>query len=110
LPDKAFFYDLFYRLAGFAAGLDGGPARAGGSGLDRRAEANSRAAMPARGRDARGRDARRRDTRGRDTRGRDTSGTGPAAIANLPGAADLEEAVFEVGSGTHRCSGPAVTQ
>jgi hypothetical protein len=100
LPDKVFFYDLFYRLAGFAAGLDGGPARAGGSGLDRRAEANSRAAMPARG----------RDTRGRDTRGRDTSGTGPAAIANLPGAADLEEAVFEVGSGTHRCSGPAVTQ
>jgi hypothetical protein len=100
LPDKVFFYDLFYRLAGFAAGLDGGPARADGSGLDRRAEANSRAAMPARGRDARRRDAR----------GRDTSGTGPAAIANLPGAADLEEAVFEVGSGTHRCSGPAVTQ
>jgi len=40
----------------------------------------------------------------------DASGTGPAAIADLPGAADLEEAVFEAGSGTHRCSGPAATQ
>jgi hypothetical protein len=59
LPDKVNFYDLFYRLAGFAAGLDGGPRAA------------------------------------------------PAAIADCPGAAGPEEAVFEVGPGTHSFSGPA---
>jgi hypothetical protein len=39
----------------------------------------------------------------------DTAGNPPAALASFPGAADAQEAVFEVGSGTHEFSGPALT-
>jgi hypothetical protein len=38
---------------------------------------------------------------------RDAHGHGPAAIAGFPGAADVEEAVFEVGPGIHQFAGPA---
>jgi alpha-L-rhamnosidase len=41
---------------------------------------------------------------------RDASGAGPAAITDFPGAAAAQEAVFEVGSGTHSFSGPAAAQ
>jgi alpha-L-rhamnosidase len=36
---------------------------------------------------------------------RDVSGRGPAAIASFPGAAGVQEAVFEVGPGVHEFSG-----
>jgi alpha-L-rhamnosidase len=38
---------------------------------------------------------------------RDGAGRPPAAIAAFPGAAGIQEAVFEVGSGTHEFTGPA---
>ena len=38
---------------------------------------------------------------------RDAAGRGPAGIASFPGAAGAQEAVFEVGSGTHEFTGPA---
>ena len=38
---------------------------------------------------------------------RDTAGRGPAEVASFPGAAGVQEAVFEVGSGTHEFTGPA---
>jgi len=41
---------------------------------------------------------------------RDLSGHPPRDIAEFPGAAGVREAVFEVGSGTHRFSGPPVPQ
>jgi len=37
---------------------------------------------------------------------RDAAGRGPAGIAAFPGAAGVQEAVFEVGSGTHEFTGP----
>ena len=40
---------------------------------------------------------------------RDSRGRGPAAIASFPGAAGVDEAVFEVGPGLHRFAGPAMT-
>jgi alpha-L-rhamnosidase len=40
---------------------------------------------------------------------RDAAGNPPAAIAGFPGARDAQEAVFEVGSGAHEFSGPALT-
>jgi alpha-L-rhamnosidase len=39
---------------------------------------------------------------------RDASGHPPADVAAFPGASGIAEAVFEVGSGTHQFSGPAV--
>ena len=36
----------------------------------------------------------------------DATGCGPAEIASFPGAAGAQEAVFEVGSGTHEFTGP----
>jgi alpha-L-rhamnosidase len=41
---------------------------------------------------------------------RDASGAGPAGIADFPGASGVQEAVFEVGSGTHSFSGPAAPE
>jgi alpha-L-rhamnosidase len=38
---------------------------------------------------------------------RDAAGRGPAEVASFPGAAGVQEAVFEVGSGTHEFTGPA---
>jgi hypothetical protein len=40
----------------------------------------------------------------------DLSGRPPMDIAEFPGASGIQEAVFEVGSGTHQFSGPAMTQ
>jgi alpha-L-rhamnosidase len=40
---------------------------------------------------------------------RDAAGNPPSAIASFPGARNAQEAVFEVGSGTHEFSGPALT-
>ena len=40
---------------------------------------------------------------------RDAAGNPPSALASFPGAADAQEAVFEVGSGAHEFSGPAIT-
>jgi alpha-L-rhamnosidase len=39
---------------------------------------------------------------------RDTAGRPPAALASFPGAAGAQEAVYEVGSGTHEFTGPAL--
>jgi alpha-L-rhamnosidase len=41
---------------------------------------------------------------------RDSAGREPDAIAGFPGARDAREAVFEVGSGTHEFSGPAMRE
>jgi len=41
---------------------------------------------------------------------RDATGGPPAAIADFPGAAGVQEAVFEVGSGVHEFSGPVMTE
>lgn len=41
---------------------------------------------------------------------RDRSGRPPTDIAAFPGAGGLQEAVFEVGSGTHQFSGPAISE
>ena len=38
---------------------------------------------------------------------RDAADRGPAEVASFPGAAGVQEAVFEVGSGTHEFTGPA---
>jgi alpha-L-rhamnosidase len=38
----------------------------------------------------------------------DSNGRPPAAIAPFPGSAGAQEAVFEVGSGTHEFNGPAL--
>jgi hypothetical protein len=38
---------------------------------------------------------------------RDAAGRGPGEVASFPGAAGVQEAVFEVGSGTHEFTGPA---
>jgi hypothetical protein len=35
-------------------------------------------------------------------------GNPPSALASYPGAADAQEAVFQVGSGAHEFSGPAM--
>jgi alpha-L-rhamnosidase len=40
---------------------------------------------------------------------RDADGRAPEAVADFPGAAGIQEAVFEVGSGVHEFSGPAMT-
>src|SRR5437763_11543190 len=39
---------------------------------------------------------------------RDATGRLPSVLSSFPGAADAEEAVFEVGSGAHEFAGPAV--
>jgi len=39
---------------------------------------------------------------------RDAAGNPPASVANFPGAAGTEEAVFSVGSGIHEFTGPAI--
>ena len=39
---------------------------------------------------------------------RDATGHPPSALARFPGAADAQEAVFQVGSGAHEFSGPAI--
>jgi alpha-L-rhamnosidase len=39
---------------------------------------------------------------------RDATGQPPSALASFPGAADAQEAVFQVGSGAHEFSGPAI--
>jgi hypothetical protein len=39
---------------------------------------------------------------------RDADGQPPAGLAAFPGASGIQEAVFEVGSGTHQFSGPAM--
>jgi alpha-L-rhamnosidase len=41
---------------------------------------------------------------------RDGDGNGPAGIEVFPGALDIQEAVFEVGSGSHEFAGPAMSQ
>jgi len=41
---------------------------------------------------------------------RDDAGDPPAAVAGFPGGRGSREAVFEVGSGTHRFTGPALTE
>jgi alpha-L-rhamnosidase len=41
---------------------------------------------------------------------RDASGREPAAIGTFPGAAGIQEAIFEVGSGAHEFTGPAFKQ
>jgi alpha-L-rhamnosidase len=41
---------------------------------------------------------------------RDAGGSGPAAIADFPGAPGAQEAVFEVGSGAHEFHGPAAEE
>lgn len=40
---------------------------------------------------------------------RDAGGRPPAGLAAFPGASGVQEAVFEVGSGPHHFSGPAMT-
>jgi alpha-L-rhamnosidase len=40
----------------------------------------------------------------------DRSGRPPTDIAAFPGAGGLQEAVFEVGSGAHQFSGPAISE
>jgi alpha-L-rhamnosidase len=40
----------------------------------------------------------------------DADGNPPVAVADFPGAGGIREAVFEVGSGTHRFFGPPMTQ
>ncbi len=40
---------------------------------------------------------------------RDAAGNPPATLARFPGATAAQEAVFDVGSGTHEFSGPALT-
>jgi len=40
---------------------------------------------------------------------RDGAGAAPAAVAPFPGAPGTGEAVFEVGSGQHEFSGPALS-
>jgi alpha-L-rhamnosidase len=39
---------------------------------------------------------------------RNTVGNPPASLASFPGAQDAQEAVFQVGSGAHEFSGPAI--
>ncbi len=39
---------------------------------------------------------------------RDAAGNPPASLASFPGAQDAQEAVFQVGSGAHEFSGPAM--
>jgi hypothetical protein len=39
---------------------------------------------------------------------RDNAGRPPASLARIPGARDVQEAVFRVGSGGHEFSGPAL--
>jgi len=39
---------------------------------------------------------------------RDAMGNPPSALASYPGAADAQEAVFQIGSGAHEFSGPAM--
>jgi alpha-L-rhamnosidase len=41
---------------------------------------------------------------------RDADGSRPAALAGFPGAGGVQEAVFQVGSGAHEFSGPALTR
>jgi alpha-L-rhamnosidase len=41
---------------------------------------------------------------------RDGDGRGPESIEGFPGAPDVQEAVFEVGSGSHEFAGPAMSQ
>jgi alpha-L-rhamnosidase len=41
---------------------------------------------------------------------RDAAGNPPSALAGFPGAAGAQEAVFEVGSGAHEFSGPAMNE
>ncbi len=40
---------------------------------------------------------------------RDAAGNPPAALASVPGARDAHEAVFQISSGAHEFSGPAMT-
>ena len=40
---------------------------------------------------------------------RDAAGNPPAALASFPGARDAHEAVFQISSGAHEFSGPAMT-
>ncbi len=40
---------------------------------------------------------------------RDARGNPPASLASFPGAPDVQEVVFRVGSGVHEFSGPALT-
>jgi alpha-L-rhamnosidase len=40
---------------------------------------------------------------------RDAAGNGPVSLAQFPGVRSAQEAVFEVGSGVHEFSGPALT-
>jgi len=39
---------------------------------------------------------------------RDNAGRPPASLARFPGARDVQEAVFQVGSGVHEFTGPAL--
>jgi alpha-L-rhamnosidase len=39
---------------------------------------------------------------------RDAAGGGPSSVAGFPGRAGAQEAVFEVGSGTHEFTGPVL--
>ena len=41
---------------------------------------------------------------------RDAAGNAPQALAGFPGACGVQEAVFDVGSGVHEFSGPAIPQ
>jgi hypothetical protein len=41
---------------------------------------------------------------------RDAAGNPPASLASFPGARHVQEAVFQVGSGAHEFSGPAMNR
>ncbi|HEY1319239.1 MAG TPA: alpha-L-rhamnosidase C-terminal domain-containing protein, partial [Streptosporangiaceae bacterium] len=41
---------------------------------------------------------------------RDAAGHPPASLDSFPGAGDAQEAVFQVGSGAHEFSGPAINE